>query len=252
MLAKDRQREIALLVMRSGSVRVDLLSERFVVSHETIRRDLAQLEKMGRLKRSHGGAVRLDNSDYSLTFGEREIQNIKEKQAIAQVAVQCIKQGDAIILDASTTAWQMAKLLPDMPLTVLTTSVKVIATLSHCKNIRIIGTGGEFSHTYMAFFGNVAEDTIRSYHVDKAFISCGGCDLNYGISETSESRASLKKRMLASADESYLLVDSSKIGEKKLVHISKLENFKYLITDKVSTKAFEEGLKQKEIELLIS
>ncbi len=252
MLAVDRQREIGVKVVREGSVRVDNLAELFSVARETIRRDLAKLEEEGRVKRSHGGAVRIASSDYASTFSERRIINIEEKRAIASEAIRFVEEGDSIILDASTTTWQMAKLLPDIPMTVLTNSIKVIVELVRCKNIHVIGTGGEFSGSYLAFVGSRAEQAILGYHVNKVFMSCSGCDLEYSLSDTNELQAELKRKMIQSADSSYLLVDHSKIGTRNLINIAKVDVFDYMVIDKKLSKKDSELLNKKNVEVVVS
>lgn len=117
MLVAERHQKIFDLVNQRGSIRVTELSEILGVTEETIRRDLDKLEGEGKLSRSHGGAVRVQG-DQEIPYFEREIQNVEEKIAIAREAVKHISADDRIILDASTTAWYMAKVLPDIPLTV--------------------------------------------------------------------------------------------------------------------------------------
>lgn len=252
MLAADRQREIGAMVMREGSVRVENLAKVFAVARETIRRDLGKLEEDGRVKRSHGGAVRVAGSDYATTFSERRIINIDEKRAIASEAVKFVEEGDSIILDASTTTWQMAKLLPDIPLTVLTNSIKVIVELVRCKNIHVIGTGGEFSGSYLAFIGSRAEQAVLGYHVNKVFMSCSGCDLEYGVSDTNELQAELKRKMIEAAAEKYLLVDHSKIGVRNLINITKVDLFDCMIVDKKLSKDDMSVLPDKNVKLYVA
>lgn len=140
MLIADRYERIVELVNERGSIRVSELSTLCQVTEETIRRDLDRLEKVG-LLRSHGGAVSLRDRQPETPYAEREIMNAAEKQRIAREAVLMIKPGDRILLDASTTAWYMAS-LPDMPLTVLTNSIRVAAELSGKERIDVISTGG--------------------------------------------------------------------------------------------------------------
>ena len=252
MLAVDRQREISAIIMREGSARVDVLADMFSVARETIRRDLARLEAMGRVKRSHGGAARVAGDDYALTFSERRILNIKEKRAIASEALRFIEEGDSIILDASTTTWQMAKMLPDIPLTVLTNSVKVIVELARCKKVHVLGTGGEFSGSYLAFRGSRAEQMVTGYHLNKVFMSCSGLDMEYGLSDTNEQQAELKRKMLSAADNKFILVDHSKINVRNLINITKVDEFDYLITDRDLGKREREILADKGVDIRVA
>ncbi|MCK5528278.1 MAG: DeoR/GlpR transcriptional regulator [Kiritimatiellae bacterium] len=252
MLAIDRQRKIEAMVVRTGSVRVDALAHSFSVARETIRRDLAKLEAVGLVKRSHGGAVRVAGNDYALTFSERRIINIEEKRAIASEAIKFVEEGDSIILDASTTTWQMAKLLPDIPLTVITNSIKVIVEFVRCKNIHVIGVGGEFSGSYLAFVGSRAEQAVMGYHVNKVFMSCSGCDLGYGLSDTNELQAELKRKMLQAADMKYLLVDHSKMGIRNLINITKVDTFDHMIIDRALSEEDDVILKERDVEVHIA
>lgn len=130
MLVAEQQRKLVQLVNERMSIRVNELSKIFSVTEETIRRDLEKLEKEHLLRRSHGGAVSIEKEQSEVSYQEREIIHSVDKQKIASEAVKWIKPGDQIALDASTTAWYMAKELPDMPLTVLTNSIKVAVELS--------------------------------------------------------------------------------------------------------------------------
>src|SRR5699024_10069793 len=130
MLAKERQRKIVEIVNEKSSVRVSELSKEFSVTEETIRRDLEKLEAAQLLQRSHGGAISIMKDQQELSYTEREIMHAKEKKEIAIEAVKLIDLGDRIVLDASTTAWYMARELPNMPLTVITNSIKVATELS--------------------------------------------------------------------------------------------------------------------------
>lgn len=172
MLVAERYEKIVELVNERGSIRVSELSRLCGVTEETIRRDLDKLEKEGRLKRSHGGAVSIKDPQPETPYSEREITNVEEKRMIAREAVKHIRPKDRIILDASTTAWYMASIIPDIPLTVLTNSIKVSLELSAKQQIEVISTGGILTAKSLSYVGPLAERrwistmwTKRSYPV---------------------------------------------------------------------------------------
>ncbi|MEK5254017.1 DeoR/GlpR family DNA-binding transcription regulator [Paenibacillus sp. FSL F4-0125] len=231
MLIADRYERIVELVNERGSIRVSELSTLCQVTEETIRRDLDRLEKVGRLLRSHGGAVSLRDRQPETPYAEREIMNAAEKQRIAREAVLMIKPGDRILLDASTTAWYMASLLPDMPLTVLTNSIRVAAELSGKERIDVISTGGQLSRRSMSFVGHLAERSLELYHVDKMFFSCKGFHLERGASESNELQAMVKRKMIAIAEQVILLCDSSKFGIQAFTHVATTSELDVVITD---------------------
>jgi DeoR/GlpR family transcriptional regulator of sugar metabolism len=181
MLVAERHQKIVKLVNERKSIRVTELSEIFSVTEETIRRDLEKLEKEHKLARSHGGAIYINSSDsMEQPYFEREIMNVNEKREIALRATKLIDEGDKVILDASSTAWYMAKSLPDIPLTVLTNSIKVAMELSNKKQVEVISTGGTLQPKSLSFTGPLAEASMDTYHVSKAFISCKGLHLRRG------------------------------------------------------------------------
>ncbi|WP_339315775.1 DeoR/GlpR family DNA-binding transcription regulator [Paenibacillus sp. FSL R10-2734] len=231
MLIADRYERIVELVNERGSIRVSELSTLCQVTEETIRRDLDRLEKAGRLLRSHGGAVSLRDRQPETPYAEREIMNAAEKQQIAREAVMMIKPGDRILLDASTTAWYMASHLPDMPLTVLTNSIRVAAELSGKERIDVISTGGQLSRRSMSFVGHLAERSLELYHVDKMFFSCKGFHLERGASESNELQAMVKRKMISIAEQVILLCDSSKFGTQAFTHVATTSELDVVITD---------------------
>jgi len=232
MLVAERHQNIIELVNERKSIRVTELSHIFSITEETIRRDLEKLESQNKLIRSHGGAVSISTSSVSeVSYLEREIMNVKEKKQIASEAVNRVIEGDKIILDASTTAWYMAKELPDIDITVLTNSIKVATELSVKKEITVISTGGILRSESLSNVGPLAESSLESYHVNKAFISCKGLHLEHGMSEASEQQGRIKELMVNNADTVYIMVDHSKFGTQAFTRFSSLDSIDYIITD---------------------
>lgn len=232
MLVADRYEKIVQLVNERGSIRVTELSELCSVTEETIRRDLDRLEQAGRLKRSHGGAVSVRDSQSDLPFFEREVTRAEEKRRIAEEAVKRIKPKDRILLDASTSTWYMAKIMPDIPITVLTNSVQVVTELSGKEKIEVISTGGRLDARSLSFVGPLTEQSLEAFHVDKLFLSCKGVHLERGVSEIGELQARLKQQMIGMADEVILLADSSKFGVQSFAQVASLSRLDAIITDR--------------------
>ncbi|KAB2495226.1 DeoR/GlpR family DNA-binding transcription regulator [Priestia endophytica] len=247
MLVAERQQKIVDLVNLRSSIRVSELSEIFSVTEETIRRDLEKLEKENKLRRSHGGAVSVQEKESEIDFSEREITNVLEKKVIAHEAVKRVENGDRIILDASTTAWYMAKILPNIPLTVITNSIKVAIELSKKDRIEVISTGGILLPKSLSYVGPLAERSLENYHVDKAFLSCKGIDLNSGLSDSNEWQALLKRKMIERSNKTFLMVDSSKFGYREFSHISTLDHVDEMIVDIKLPPHSQEKLKEKNI-----
>ncbi len=238
MLVAERYEKIVSLVNERGSIRVSELSELCQVTEETIRRDLDRLEQSGRLRRSHGGAVSVKDMPQhpEIPYALREITHADEKKRIALEAIKRIQPKDRILLDASSTAWYMASDLPDIPLTVLTNSIKVATELSNKEKIEVISTGGILAQRSLSFVGPLAERSLDAYHVDKVLLLCKGVHLDRGISESNELQARIKERMIGMADEVVLLADSSKFGVQAFTHVADLAEVDVIITDRRISK----------------
>ncbi len=249
MLVAERHDRIVQLVNERGSMRVTELSETFGVTEETIRRDLDALEARGALRRSHGGAVKVSEQLESPYF-ERVAINAAEKKEIAEEALKYVKAGDQIILDASTTAFYMAAAMANIPLTVLTNSIKVAAELAHKERITVIATGGILSPRSLSFVGPSAERALDMYHVNKAFLSCKGVHFERGITESNELQALVKRKMLQIADECYLLVDHSKFDVQDFAHVGQLADVHMIVTDAMADPAYVEQLRIRQLSVV--
>ncbi|SDK01465.1 DeoR/GlpR family DNA-binding transcription regulator [Sediminibacillus albus] len=251
MLVAERQQKIVELVNERKSIRVSELSRIFSVTEETIRKDLERLETEEKLSRSHGGAVSLPSDEsLDLSFSEREITNVREKKEIAREAVKHVVVGDKIMLDASTTAWYMAKALPDIAITVLTNSIKVAMELSGRKEVTVISTGGTLMSKSLSYVGPLAEASLDTYHVNKAFISCKGLHLEKGISESDEQQARIKKKMMDNADTVFIMIDHSKFGVRAFSRLNGLEDIDHIITDSKVDPSSVQQLADKSLKLI--
>lgn len=194
MLVAERHEKIVETVNKQGSVRVSELSQMFELTEETIRRDLEKLEREGKLMRTHGGAVAVQEGQSDVPYFKRETVNIAEKEKIAKIALNYVNEGDSLLLDASSTSWFLARQLPNIPLTVITNSVRVVMELGKKNNIHVICSGGNLSQTSLSFIGPLTIKSLENYHADKAFISCKALDKSWGISDANDMQAMVKKK----------------------------------------------------------
>ncbi len=231
MLAPERHRAILDLLARHGAVRVARVAAELRVTQETIRRDLEHLERDGRLLRSHGGAIPLDLDRMELPLDVRETVHLAQKRLIAAHAAAGVREGQVLALDASSTARELARLLPNVPLTVVTNSLAAATALHDRSRIRVIMTGGVVDTPTRSFVGELAAEVLDRFHITRAFVSCQGLDPVRGLSTTADEQAGIKRRMIAMADEAVLLVDSSKFGVKAVEFFAKVADLDVIITD---------------------
>jgi DeoR/GlpR family transcriptional regulator of sugar metabolism len=252
MLAAQRQQRILDMVLKSGAVSTARAARALAVSEETARRDFEKLEADGLLSRSHGGAVRLNDSHRDLPLDSRESANVEEKKALARSALALINAGDSLFFDASSTVFQIARLLPNMDLTVLTPALKVAIELARRPAIRVILSGGTVGHGSLSCQGDLAAASLDRCQVKKAFFSCRGVDPNRGLSEANLEQADLKRKMMDLAEQTILLADHSKIGVKSSWFFAKLSDVDLLIADRRPGNAVMRALKKGGAKLILS
>lgn len=251
MLALERQKRILELLSIEGAVMVSKLSTELNVTEETVRRDLEKLEAKELLRRTHGGALPMDESSYEYSLEKRKALNVETKQAMARRAVQDIATGDTVFLDASTTTFYMAKELKTMKnVTVITNSIRVINELSGVDGVKVIAVGGIVSNN-QSLVGAMAENYITdNYFADKMFFSSRGIGENSIILEGNEQECFIKQSMLKNSRIHYYLCDKSKIGRVGYMRLSTFENIDYLVTDADVHGMLKETLDEFNVEII--
>lgn len=232
MTAEARRRKILLSLEETGSVRVEDLSGRFSVSQVTIRKDLTELEEQGLLQRTYGGAVFSHRSRFNISFMEKVNLQAGQKEAIARAALEYIHEGDTIILDAGSTTLSLASALVGkfQSLYVLTSSVPAALELSRA-GYELLLVGGQVRNHSLALIGPTAVRTLESYHADRAFLGSSGTTIAHGHSTPNPLDAEVKRAMIRSADEAYVLTDASKFGHACLATYARLDEVALIITD---------------------
>ncbi|VGM95429.1 Glycerol-3-phosphate regulon repressor [uncultured Avibacterium sp.] len=245
----SRTSQILQLVNASGKVNVNALAEKFGVSVETIRRDLRALNQKGLLHRVHGGAMSCQSKDIGRSFQARQRLNSEAKKYIAQQVVDYVFEGAVIGLDASSSSWHFAQLIPDIPCTVITNSMHNINALVNKPNVTTIATGGVYSAKYAAFYGPLSEQLLLRLHIDLCVFSCTGVDSSGAIWESNELNASIKRKMIDASGQKFLLLDSSKFERKNLIKLGELSQLDILFTDQAPNESLQNYCKEQEIHL---
>jgi DeoR family fructose operon transcriptional repressor len=230
MLAAARYQRILELLQQQGTVKVTELSERFGVTSKTIREDLEKLEEKALLKRIHGGAVSLaDGVESLLPLQIPNRKHLNEKEAIAAHAVRYIRSGDIIALDAGSTTFEIARRIPNEPLTVLTNDLLIIRELAVKDQIRLVVPGGYQQRNVLV--GNDTLDWLERLNVQKLFLSTTGVHEKYGFTLFNTELMHLKKAFIHIAKEVYGVADHSKFDKAALLTFAALDEIDVLITD---------------------
>lgn len=237
MLAHERYEKILQLIRKEGFVKSQDLAKAFQVATETIRRDLDYLQEQGLIKKVYGGAV-IDAGRKAAyqTYETREVReqkNIAEKRQIAQIAVGLICNGDSIALNASTTNYELCKLLKQHfdKLTVFTNSIQIVNELMEMPGYTLVLAGGLVSRAERSTVGNLAAFAVDNFTFDKAFISVSGISLKAGITDYSIDEQPIQKKMVAASNRVYFLADHEKFNTSCLLKIADAKAEYTILTD---------------------
>jgi DeoR/GlpR family transcriptional regulator of sugar metabolism len=251
----ERKRNILSILNEQPSVTVSCLSKKFHVSEVTIRKDLKELDRSGYLTRTHGGAAVGLKMAFESNQSEKEKQNILEKTAIANIAYERIQNGDSILFDAGSTTLQLAKKIKSNPakkILAVTNSLNIANELVDLENVELIMLGGTFRTGIYSLVGPITESNLQTLHVDKVFLGINSINLVHGLSTANIYEAEIKRRMLLSAEEKFLLADHTKFGAISLKFIAHIGELNYLVTDSLVPNDTVKAIEQMGVAVLIS
>ena len=255
MYPEERQQAIAATVMSQGRASVADLAQAYDVTTETVRRDLAVLDRAGLLRRVHGGAVPVRALHLvEPSVDERESTRAGHKHAIASAAADFIPQSGATVLfDAGTTTARVAALLPpDRELLIVTNSVPIAARLASLTSVSLQLLGGQVRGLTQATVGERAVGMLESLRVDIAFIGTNGISVRHGLSTPDPGEAAVKRAMVACANFIVVVADSSKIGREEFVSFAPIDRVDVLVTDSEITPEDRAALTEHGVDVVVA
>jgi len=192
--AAERHEAILVRARSQGRVEVGALAEELGVTVETVRRDLTALERLGAVRRVHGGALPVERLTLEPTLATREAQQSEQKKRIAERAVQEIPHGASVLLDSGTTTVAVASLLPpDKELTVVTNSIAIAASLADRSGIELMMLGGRIRYRTGAAVGTWTTNALREVYTDVAFLGTNGFSVDRGFTTPDQAEAVAKR-----------------------------------------------------------
>ena len=229
MLKDERKNELLQLISQTEYITIDELSSQLYISPSTIRRNLTELEKLGYVKRSHGGVELCDDSRHA-PLQLRAKKNHLAKNQIARQAAQRIKDNSVIFIDGSSSCLHMLPYLSKKKnITVYTNGMELCSLLSET-DIPTHCLGGQLLPRSLAFAGEQAIIQAKSLYFDALFFSCGGLTSDT-VTDYSQSECFLRRVLLEQSNEQYLLCDSSKMGKRYPYIICQQNTLTDVITD---------------------
>ncbi len=253
MYAEERQEAIASLVLAQGRASVTELAQAYDVTTETVRRDLAVLDKAGVVRRVHGGAVPVRALHLvELGVDDRETTRAEYKEAIAAAAAEFFPlSGASVLLDAGTTTARIAAHLPiDRELVVVTNSLPIAGRLATMPSVSLQLLGGRVRGLTQASVGDQALRVLDTLRVDIAFIGTNAISVRHGLSTPDSDEAAIKRAMVRSANYVVVAADSSKVGREDFVSFAPLSSVDTLITDSEISAAYRAQFTEQGVEVI--
>ena len=252
MLTLERRNLIIQKLNVEGKIIVSALAREFDVTEETIRRDIEKLEREGLATKTYGGAVSTANQGKDLPYKIRKKSNVECKNKIAEVVAAMIKDGDQIMLDASSTSLFVVRQIKQRNnITIITNSLEILLELGDKTGWTILSTGGTLREGAYSLSGSSAERMIRDHHVDLAICSAKGLDNNMGITESNEKDAEMKKAIFNAANTRILAMDHSKFDNISFIKVCDIKDVDIIVTDKNPGAAWEKRIADNRVSLVV-
>ncbi|MHB1576276.1 MAG: DeoR/GlpR family DNA-binding transcription regulator [Candidatus Dormibacteria bacterium] len=255
--AQARRNNIAQLLLERDSVSVAELTARFGVTDTSIRHDLTVLQKAGKLRRVHGGAVSHLSAGIGNGASARAHENIAEKKAIGQRAAGLIQLGDAVLFDSGSTVAQLVLQVPEPlrasdAITIVTHSLPVIEEVGSWEQPHLICLGGLYLPTHRASVGPLTLANLRDLTADVAFLGCDGLTVEGGLTTPHMLIAQVGAALAASARKVVALADATKLGRAGFTPIVPLEAVDVLVTDQRADRELVAQIRAAGVEVILA
>ncbi|WP_420852091.1 DeoR/GlpR family DNA-binding transcription regulator [Paenibacillus hamazuiensis] len=246
MLAAERKLRLVEYVRQHRAASVADLAKQFNVHEATIRRDLAEIEREGLIKRTHGGVIVEEWTRDEPSFNERSSYQLEQKMRIGKMAAGLVEDGEHIIIDSGTTTLHIARNLTHRTnITVVTNDMNVAAELRDSPGIKVMVTGGELYPSSYMLNGMFTDHMLKSIHVDKAFIGIPALHPKHGLMHPEAQLVVAKQHMIHAAQQVIVVADDSKIGKLSLHSVAPNSAVHTLITgsgiSEYDAKQFKDG-----------
>src|SRR3954449_11161393 len=229
---QGRMQQVLRMLETRDSVHVAELAEVFSVSEVTVRSDLTVLARQGLVARVRGGVRALQSGQSEVGFDLRLRLEIERKQAIARAAAAMVEEGEAVALDASTTAYYLAlELRTKRELVVVTNGLIVATALADAPGITVLVTGGVLRLSAMSLVGDLGTDVLRTTRINKGFLGARGLSLERGLMDLNPDEVRIKQEMADACEQVFGIIDGTKWHRSALLAFAPVDSLAGVITD---------------------
>jgi DeoR/GlpR family transcriptional regulator of sugar metabolism len=250
MLAEQRRQEILRMLRAEGVLAAASIAERLGVSPATVRRDMSALDRDGRLRRVHGGALLGEAAEPS--FDAVAVTHLEVKDRIAQRAAALVPEGAVVLCDIGTSVHRVTARLHGRRLTVVTSNLAVYEELVDDDGIELVLLGGQVRRNYRSVVGFLTEEALTQVHADLLLLGTSGVRADGSIMDTTTVEVPLKRAMLRAADTAVLLADGSKFPGSGMARVCGPESLHRLVTDDSASSSTLKVFADAGVEVLVA
>ncbi|QOL80844.1 DeoR/GlpR family DNA-binding transcription regulator [Pseudooceanicola spongiae] len=226
-----RQRLLMEQLEAQRYISLDEIARRFSVTQQTARRDIMELERHGKLRRLHGGAM-IANSIEPSELRSRRIRNAQAKDRIGACVAGLVEDGASLFLDTGTTCEAVARaLVSRRNLRVVSYSLRIAAYLSEVTDFTIAVPGGFVRQVDGGVFQEQSQSFISGFKFDMAILSVSGIDDEGDLGDDDQAEVETVRSAMRRSRKVLLAVDSSKFGHRGLVRLGSLSDVDLLVSD---------------------
>lgn len=253
MFIEERHQEIAEFIRQNGKILISEITEKYGISDESARRDLRILEQKGMCKRTHGGAIKLQQVGLRASV-DRNFEKMPvydNYKTIAREAAKYIRENDTIYLTGGSFGYIMLSFLPkDIHYTIVVNSVDLGKELRAWDNADVYIVGGKMRQSG-SIVDSLATEFVSRIHFDICFITGAGLTAAFGLSNGTDETAAFQRKVLENSRKRVLLMPSAKVGVDAFIKVCEADAFHTVITDWNSVEDQITALEEKGVEVVV-
>ena len=229
LFTTERFKEIEDYLKKHQRATVEELSKMLYVSEATIRRDLNEMQKLGMVKRTHGGALLTSEENEPNIFVRIE-KNASDKEKTATIAFSRLPAFNTIFIDNSSTCLALAEKMDFQYKTIVTTGLHLAMKFFNKPNVKIIFLGGVVQYVSYSTDGCFANDMLSRFRFDLSLVSCASIQMDGSYEPTLETME-LKSNALKRSNQKILLADKNKFSFSQPYRTCSLSDYDAIYTN---------------------
>jgi DeoR family fructose operon transcriptional repressor len=249
-LPVKRHHELLRLLCVRDQMTIREVANHFKVSVDTARRDLDLLASQGLLTRTYGGAVAIQQPELQRGKPLQQVTScLLEEKRLARLLHQVIKDGETLLLSGGSATRCCAEELGSRKLNIVTNNLDI--PFDSLTVARVYILGGRCLRDERVTVGPMIISGMN-ITVDSAVIGVDAITVKEGLSKNNPEEALMTSQMIAAAQRTIVVADSSIFAKKSFARIGPLGNMQVLITDKEPPDDLAHALAEAGVEVIIA